>query len=80
MAGTLGGFGQVVRLDHGYQLVTKYGHTSKILVQKGQQVKRGDLIARMGSSGRSTGPHLHYQVEVAGKTVNPRLFILNDNF
>lgn len=80
MAGTLGGFGQIVRLDHGYNLVSKFGHNSRILVKQGQPVKRGDLIARMGSSGRSTGPHLHYQVEVSGKPVNPRLFILNDNF
>jgi len=78
--GIMGGFGLVVRLDHGYGLVTKYGHNSRILVKPGQRVKRGDRLAEMGSSGRSTGTHLHYQVEVRGRPVNPRLFILEDVF
>ncbi len=80
LAGNLGGFGLVVRIDHGYNVVTKYGHNSKVLVKPGQRVRRGDRIAAMGSSGRSTGPHLHYQVEVTGRPVNPRLFILEDTF
>lgn len=80
LTGTLGGFGLVVKIDHGYNVVTKYGHNSRILVKPGQRVRRGDRIAEMGSSGRSTGPHLHYQVEVAGRPVNPRLFILEDTF
>ena len=71
-----GGFGLIVRIDHGYGIVTKYGHNSRAIVKPGDRVRRGDKIAEMGSSGRSTGPHLHYQVEVAGKPVNPRLFIL----
>lgn len=79
-AGTLGGFGMVVRIDHGYNVVTKYGHNSKVLVKKGDRVKRGDVIAEMGNSGRSTGPHLHYQIEVAGKPVNPRFFMLEELF
>ena len=78
--GSMGGFGQVVRIDHGYGLVSKYGHNSKILIKSGIRVKRGDLIAEMGSSGRSTGPHLHYQVEMKGRPVNPRHFILEDVF
>lgn len=78
--GPLGGFGQVVRIDHGYNMVTKYGHNSRISVKKGQRVKRGEKIAEMGSSGRSTGPHLHYQVEVKGKPVNPRFFFFESQF
>jgi murein DD-endopeptidase MepM/ murein hydrolase activator NlpD len=72
--GQLGGFGNVVRIDHGYNIVTKYGHNSRILVKKGEKVSRGDRIAEMGNSGRSTGPHLHYQVEIKGKPVNPKFF------
>ncbi len=78
--GPQGAFGLIVRIDHGYSVVTKYGHNSKIVVKKGQRVKRGELIAHMGSSGRSTGPHLHYQVEINGRPVNPRFFILEDTF
>ncbi len=72
--GQLGGFGNVVRIDHGYNIVTKFGHNSKIVVKRGERVKRGDRIAEMGNSGRSTGPHLHYQIEVKGKPVNPKFF------
>jgi len=78
--GSQGGFGQIVRIDHGYGIVTKYGHNSRILAKQGQRVKRGDKISEMGSSGRSTGPHLHYQIEVNGRPVNPKLFILEAAF
>ncbi len=78
--GASGGFGQIVRIDHGYNLVTKYGHTSKIVVHKGDRVKRGEKIAEIGNTGRSTGPHLHYQVELKGRPVNPRYFMLEDSF
>lgn len=78
--GLAGGFGTIVRIDHGYGVVTKFGHNSKVLVKAGQRVKRGDKIAEMGNSGRSTGPHLHYQVEVNGRPVEPKLFILDDMF
>lgn len=78
--GVAGGFGNVVRIDHGYGIVTKYGHNSRIIVKPGQRVKRGDKIAEIGSSGRSTGPHCHYQVEINGRPVNPRLFILEESF
>ncbi|HVJ64477.1 MAG TPA: M23 family metallopeptidase [Bdellovibrionota bacterium] len=76
-AGVRGGFGLVVKLDHGYDLATLYGHLSEALVQDGQKVKRGELIARMGNSGRSTASHLHYQVEYKRRPVNPRFFILD---
>ncbi len=72
------GYGQTVILDHGYGLETWYGHTRKILVQKGQKVHRGDPIALLGSSGRSTGPHLHYEVRVHGTPVDPLSYILEN--
>ncbi len=77
MAGEQGGFGRSVALRHGYGVETVYGHLSEILVRHGEHVKRGQKIALMGSTGRSTGPHLHYQVEVNGKPVNPQNYILD---
>ena len=77
---SMGGFGLTVRIEHGYGIVTKYGHNSRVFVHAGQRIKRGDKIAEIGSSGRSTGPHVHYQVELKGRPVNPRLFVLEDSF
>ena len=68
--------GNIVRLDHGYGIQTFYGHLHKYLVKNGQRVKRGDVIALVGSSGLSTGPHLHYTVKVKGRPINPRQYIL----
>jgi murein DD-endopeptidase MepM/ murein hydrolase activator NlpD len=65
-------------IDHGYGFMTRYAHLSKINVTRGQRVKRGDVIAAMGSTGYSTGPHLHYEVWRNGKVLNPMNFILND--
>ncbi|MFM9976737.1 MAG: M23 family metallopeptidase [Sphingomonadaceae bacterium] len=73
--GRLGGYGNLVELEHGRGIQTRYGHLSAILVQPGQRVKRGDLIARMGSTGRSTGTHLHYEVRLDGEAVNPMPFL-----
>lgn len=78
--GLAGGFGTVVSIDHGFGLITKYGHTSKVFVHDGDRVKRGQKIAEMGNSGRSTGPHVHYQVEMNGRPVQPRNFILDEIF
>jgi murein DD-endopeptidase MepM/ murein hydrolase activator NlpD len=64
-------------IDHGHGVKTKYGHLSKILVKKGQYVKRGQKIALVGDSGRTTGPHLHYEVHLNGLPVNPLRYILN---
>jgi len=65
------GYGRMVVVDHGYGIVTRYGHVSKVYVKPGQRVKRGEKLAAVGSTGRSTGPHLHYEVIRNGITVNP---------
>ncbi|MCP5468669.1 MAG: M23 family metallopeptidase [Deltaproteobacteria bacterium] len=73
-SGTKGGYGNTVVLDHGNDLSTLYGHNSELLVKEGQWVEKGQAISKMGSTGRSTGPHLHYEVRISGKPVNPRKF------
>jgi Peptidase family M23 len=75
--GRKGVLGQSVVIDHGHGMVTRYGHLHTILARTGDRVKRGDDIARVGSSGRSTGPHLHYEVSIDGMPVNPVRYILN---
>jgi len=77
-AGRKSGYGNIVILDHGYGLETWYGHTSKILVTVGQLIHRGQTIALMGSSGQSTGPHVHYEVRVQGIPVDPLSYILEN--
>ena len=77
-AGLEGGYGNVLVIDHGYGIKTRYGHLSKILVKAGDRVKRGSAIANVGNTGRSTGPHLHYEVRVNGVPQNPRKFILEE--
>jgi murein DD-endopeptidase MepM/ murein hydrolase activator NlpD len=69
--------GNWVTISHGYGLKTRYGHLAKILVKKGEYVKRGQEICLVGNTGRSTGPHLHYEVYLNGVPVNPRRYILN---
>jgi len=77
-AGQEGGYGHVLVLDHGYGLKTRYGHLSRIDVKVGEKVKRGEFVAAVGNTGRSTGPHLHYEVRVNGVADNPRKFILEE--
>ncbi len=79
LAGTANGYGEAIYLAHGYGLSTRYGHLSEIDVRPGQRVHRGDLIGRIGSTGHSTGAHLHYEVRVDGVPVNPVAYILNDS-
>jgi len=74
-AGPMGGYGDMVEIDHGNGLVTRYGHMSEILVAEGEEVKAGAVLGRLGSTGRSTGPHLHYEVRVDGEPVNPERFL-----
>lgn len=74
-AGWQGGYGYMVELDHGNGLTTRYGHLSKIEVQIGEPVQRGQLMAFVGSTGRSTGPHLHYELRLHDKPINPRRFL-----
>lgn len=71
LAGTQNGYGNIVVIDHGNGLMTRYGHLSKIEATLGQEVKRGELVGEVGSTGRSTGPHLHYEVRINDTAVNP---------
>jgi murein DD-endopeptidase MepM/ murein hydrolase activator NlpD len=71
----LDGYGNIVEINHGNGYVTRYGHNETVLVHIGQRVRRGQVIARMGSTGRSTGPHVHLEVLVNGKQVNPLQYI-----
>lgn len=70
------GYGKFVTIDHGHGIVTRYGHCSQLYVKAGQRVRRGDVIGAVGSTGRSTGPHLHYEVRLQGVPVNPERYIL----
>jgi murein DD-endopeptidase MepM/ murein hydrolase activator NlpD len=70
------GFGNTVTISHGYGVTTKYAHASKILVKSGERVKRGDRIALIGKTGLATAPHLHYEVHVNGRAVNPQRYVL----
>jgi murein DD-endopeptidase MepM/ murein hydrolase activator NlpD len=69
--------GKYLQIDHGKRCITTYAHLSRFNVELGQEVKRGETIAYMGNTGRSTGPHLHYEIEIKGKAVNPKQYIFN---
>ncbi|HSA58536.1 MAG TPA: peptidoglycan DD-metalloendopeptidase family protein [bacterium] len=75
-AGYKGGYGKMVVIDHGFGIVTKYGHTSEFFVKEGDRIKRGTKIALVGSTGHSTGPHLHYEIYSDGVPVDPMKYIL----
>lgn len=76
--GRNGGYGLEVRIDHGFGYRTLYAHLSKVLVKRGQKVERGDLIAKSGNSGLTTGPHLHYEISHNGRKLNPSQFFFDD--
>nr|WP_246350640.1 M23 family metallopeptidase [Sphingobium boeckii] len=73
--GQQNGYGNLVVVDHGHGLETRYGHLSGFNAKVGDVVKRGQQVARMGSTGRSTGTHLHFEVRVQGRAINPRPFL-----
>jgi murein DD-endopeptidase MepM/ murein hydrolase activator NlpD len=75
-AGRNGGLGKVIRISHGFGYTTVYGHLDKILVEPGDEVRRGEQVGLLGNTGRSTGPHLHYEVHEDGRAVNPLYHIL----
>ena len=74
-AGWAGGYGRMIEVDHGNGLATRYGHLSQILVKVGEPVKIGQVIGEVGSTGRSTGPHLHYETRIDGEAVDPQKFL-----
>ena len=76
-AGWKSEFGKLVNLDHGYGFRTRYGHLSKVYVKNGQRVKRGTIVGTVGNTGKSTGPHLHYEVKLNNLPVNPKKYLLN---
>lgn len=71
-------YGKLITIDHGYGVTTRFGHLSQIYVQVGQRVSKFDVIGAVGNTGRSTGPHLHYEVRVSGTAIDPRNYILDD--
>jgi len=71
------GYGNLVEINHGNGYVTRYGHNRKILVKVGETVKKGQVIAEMGTTGRSTGPHVHFEVLLNGRAVNPRRYVMS---
>lgn len=74
-AGYNGDLGKCVIIDHGFGIVTEYGHLSEVKAKSGQQVKRGDIIGKVGNTGRSTGPHLHYEVRLNNTPINPEKYM-----
>jgi murein DD-endopeptidase MepM/ murein hydrolase activator NlpD len=75
MAGRTGGYGNMVEVDHGNGFATRYAHLSAIDVEVGQTVRIGQIVGKTGSTGRSTGPHLHYETRVDGEAVDPQKFL-----
>jgi murein DD-endopeptidase MepM/ murein hydrolase activator NlpD len=76
----IGAYGNMVEINHGQGIQTRYAHLSRLMAKEGQRVSRGDLIGLMGSTGRSTGPHLHYEVRIDGRAVNPIPFMQGNDY
>ncbi len=79
-AGWASGYGNLVEINHGNGMETRYGHLSRLIAQPNERVRRGQLIGLMGSTGRSTGSHLHYEVRIAGNAVNPLPYLQGTNY
>jgi len=77
-AGTRAGYGKTVEIDHGFGYKTRYAHAASLQVKRGQRVKRGEVLGEVGKTGLATAPHLHYEVLIDGRQVNPRQYILDD--
>ena len=77
-SGWMSGYGNLIEIDHGHGFKTRYGHASALIVKRGQQIARGELIAQVGETGVATAPHLHYEVIVDGKPRNPLNFVFAD--
>ena len=75
-AGSRAGYGRMVEVDHGNGVTSRYGHMSKVLAKKGEKVTKGSILGKVGSSGRSTGPHLHFETRIRNKAVNPYSFLI----
>jgi len=75
LAGWQGGYGNTIMIHHGSGITTLYGHLKKILVRRGQIISRGEVIGLVGSTGVSTGPHLHYEIRINGKRVDPMNYL-----
>ena len=75
-AGRKGRYGKLIEIDHGFGIRTRYAHLLKISVRVGQQIVHRQEIGQVGSTGRSTGPHVHYEIRFEGKPLNPRKFIM----
>ncbi|HVM38390.1 MAG TPA: M23 family metallopeptidase [Sphingomicrobium sp.] len=75
-----GGYGNLIKIDHGKGIETRYAHLSSLSVREGQRIRRGEMIGRMGSTGRSTGSHLHYEVRIDGRAVNPIPFMKSTDY
>ncbi|HEY9580261.1 MAG TPA: M23 family metallopeptidase [Rhizorhapis sp.] len=79
-SGRAGGYGNLIEINHGDGISTRYGHMSKLIVEPNQRVRRGQVIGLMGSTGRSTGSHLHYEVRIDGEAVNPVPFVKSGDY
>lgn len=73
-----GGYGKIVSIDHGYGVVTRFAHNSRVFVEQGQKVSRRDVISAIGTTGRSSGPHVHYEVRINGVPVDPENYVLDE--
>lgn len=75
--GVQSGYGNLITINHGYGITTNYAHLNNILVREGDTVKRGDKIGTIGVTGRTTGPHLHYEVRINGVPMDPKTYIID---